>query len=460
MKKTELFQQKIKQNGTPNKRYSNRLPYISKRTNLTLRKKNLKIYQSRSGCSSPVNSSHSMDATFNPNKFTLNLERLQLIEEKLSEILEYLEAGKEVSESIKDYWNKSNDGNILELDKFFLEKRSKKAVKDSLVIESFCITLLSYLLKSSFSLSVVLPVLKQVLKYAHQNLLLLIECVLQNLTSEVFRNVWANSLSTTVRLKKWKKNTKKDNIHLIKQHTLVQISLIKRIIPNVPKSGFTPEYLELVLSKTSVKLARKSMLEILTMSLQKQFASTPTPPYLPSPSKPYTLVLDLDETLVHYNHQEGLLLRPGCRKFLKEMALYYEIVVFTAATEDYADWAINILDNDKLIRHRLYRKHTLPNEGTYIKDLNRLGRDLSKVIVVDNVAANFRLQTENGIMIRTWTGDQEDKAFDELMPVLLQIAKSEFKDLRVALASLKTQINKNLRLGLKDPLSNISLNMD
>jgi len=67
-----------------------------------------------------------------------------------------------------------------------------------------------------------------------------------------------------------------------------------------------------------------------------------TIPYLPpidtaiiSEEEVYTLVLDLDETLIHYECDDAdgdyYLIRPGAIKFLKEMALYYEIVVFTAA---------------------------------------------------------------------------------------------------------------------------------
>jgi TFIIF-interacting CTD phosphatase-like protein len=75
-------------------------------------------------------------------------------------------------------------------------------------------------------------------------------------------------------------------------------------------------------------------------------------PYLPpltekEQAKTYTLVLDLDETLAHYFEvgTEGkFLIRPGCQKFLKEMNKYYEIVIFTAAIKDYADWAINQFD--------------------------------------------------------------------------------------------------------------------
>lgn len=65
--------------------------------------------------------------------------------------------------------------------------------------------------------------------------------------------------------------------------------------------------------------------------------------------KLYTLVLDLDETLVHFeagsggnDDEEGFyMIRPGCSRFLKELSKLYEIVVFTAAMPDYADWILD-----------------------------------------------------------------------------------------------------------------------
>ena len=51
----------------------------------------------------------------------------------------------------------------------------------------------------------------------------------------------------------------------------------------------------------------------------------------------YTLVLDLDETLVHYVEEEGsayILIRPGAEQFVEELSQFYEIIVFTAATQD------------------------------------------------------------------------------------------------------------------------------
>ena len=57
--------------------------------------------------------------------------------------------------------------------------------------------------------------------------------------------------------------------------------------------------------------------------------------------------------------------------------------------------------------------------GTYLKDLSKLGREIERVIIVDNVPANFRLQKENGIVIRSWMGNKNDKELMELSKMLI-----------------------------------------
>ena len=146
--------------------------------------------------------------------------------------------------------------------------------------------------------------------------------------------------------------------------------------------------------------------------------SSPTSPFLPSYShKEYTLVLDLDETLGHFNKVE-FLLRPGASQFLKEMRKTFELVLFTAANRDYADWAMEKVDPNGYVQLRLYRQHTVDSE---IKDLERLGRDLNRVIIVDNFSKSFAKQPMNGIEINSWLGDEKDRELEKLSDFLSAI---------------------------------------
>jgi CTD small phosphatase-like protein 2 len=150
-------------------------------------------------------------------------------------------------------------------------------------------------------------------------------------------------------------------------------------------------------------------------------------------------VLDLDETLIHFVHSQEengdqeaeeaedeedndffYMVRPFCNKFLSELSKYYEIVIFTAAMQDYADWIVDGIDHRCNIKHRLYRQHCKreappQTEGEIeqgfqsVKDLRLLGRDIKKTIIIDNLRENFwSTCPDNGIEIESWYGDDLD----------------------------------------------------
>ena len=163
-------------------------------------------------------------------------------------------------------------------------------------------------------------------------------------------------------------------------------------------------------------------------------------PYLPQlkSEKKFTLVLDLDETLIHCkrkNNKGRILLRPYVKEFLEDMAEIFEIIIFTAADKIYADWVLDRLDLKNTISHRLYRCSTSVKNGMLVKDLSILGRDLSKLLIVDNKSQNFVLQPENGTEILSWYEDPMDNALRELSVFLQQIANRNGLDLRTVLKS-------------------------
>ena len=175
------------------------------------------------------------------------------------------------------------------------------------------------------------------------------------------------------------------------------------------------------------------------------------PPFLGPPSNPnkiFTLVIDLDETLVHYVEEENrayVQVRPYADYFLTEMGKYFEIVIFTAAAEDYADIVLNELDKNKAIDYKLYRKHTEQINGVFIKDLSKLGRDINKVVIVDNNKDNFSLQPENGLHICSFLGDQNDDELYLLTDDLMKIIKGNKKDVRPAVKEIDAIMKKRYK---------------
>lgn len=158
-----------------------------------------------------------------------------------------------------------------------------------------------------------------------------------------------------------------------------------------------------------------------------------------------TLVLDLDETLVHssmsiidkpdfifpvtYSDQQitvRVRRRPHLDTFITRVAELYEVVVFTASQKVYAEKVLNVLDPDrKLIRHRIYRESCVFVEGNYMKDLSVLGRDLKDTLIVDNSPQAFGFQLDNGIPIESWYDDDADQELLKLLPFLESLVHVE-----------------------------------
>ena len=186
-----------------------------------------------------------------------------------------------------------------------------------------------------------------------------------------------------------------------------------------------------------------------------------SPPYLPeiNPKLKYTLVLDIDETIIHYffTYINGMFfVRPFVYEFLNELKDYYEIVTFTAGTKDYADNILNLVDsNDNLIKYRLYRHHTTIMGCNVFKDLMRLGRDMSKIIIIDNLKDNFKLQPNNGLFIKTWTSDINDNQLFDLQKILRDIALFNVEDVRPVIEKINDYIK--ISRNMINPYSNIDI---
>lgn len=156
----------------------------------------------------------------------------------------------------------------------------------------------------------------------------------------------------------------------------------------------------------------------------------------PTTSPKKTLIFDLDETLVHcvaditqaevvipvrFPSGEtvcaGVNIRPYAKECLAAANQTFEVMVFTASQQCYADRVLDYLDpSNQLIHHRLYRDSCLPHQGLYIKDLRILAnRRLQDIVIVDNAAYSFAYQLDNGVPILPWFDDRSDRELQHLM---------------------------------------------
>jgi RNA polymerase II subunit A small phosphatase-like protein len=183
-----------------------------------------------------------------------------------------------------------------------------------------------------------------------------------------------------------------------------------------------------------------------------------------------TLVLDLDETLVHSGFdmidkpdyvvqidvsgvQRTLYVkkRPGCDRFLHEMADCFEIIVFTASLPKYADTVCDLLNQSvgrDVIAHRLFRDSCEFDVDAlcFVKNLHKLGRDIKNIVIVDNSPSAYLKNVENAIPVVSWFSDETDHTLEDLIPPLREIANAE--DARVAI--YKSSVLQRLRETLTD----------
>lgn len=165
------------------------------------------------------------------------------------------------------------------------------------------------------------------------------------------------------------------------------------------------------------------------------------------------LVLDLDETLISssqkhcFKHDISVQVtiggtpatffvrkRPHVDLFLETVAQWFEVVIFTASLSVYANAVIDKLDLKRVINRRYYRQSCTNKGGLYIKDLNTVCKDLSRVVIVDNSPIAFSFNKENGIAIPDYFGtNPEDESLLHLLPLLEQVRDAE--DVRFPLKS-------------------------
>ncbi|CAI5709038.1 unnamed protein product [Hyaloperonospora brassicae] len=174
-----------------------------------------------------------------------------------------------------------------------------------------------------------------------------------------------------------------------------------------------------------------------------------------APSERLALVLDMDECLVHSQFQNDVAQyrqserrpahvapysdsfeivlddgerarvnkRPGLDRFLEEAAKHYDVYVFTAGLEAYGKPILDALDpKGTLFAGRFFRASCRPHKGMFLKDLRVVhGRDLSRVVLVDNNPVSFLLQPSNGIPVPSFYDDEADRTLESLSKVLTSL---------------------------------------
>jgi len=166
------------------------------------------------------------------------------------------------------------------------------------------------------------------------------------------------------------------------------------------------------------------------------------PEIRPNEADKKCIVIDLDETLVHSSfkpisnadfivpveidnviHQVYVLKRPYVDEFLLRMGELFECVLFTASLAKYADPVADLLDKWDVFACRLFRESCVFHRGNYVKDLSRLGRDIHKIIIVDNSPASYVFHPDNAVPCSSWFDDMDDRELLDLIPLLEKLSQ-------------------------------------
>ena len=388
----------------------------------------------------------------------LNIEEILMTEEKLSAVISCIQNGTTCEEECFDWFNSyyhtalSNN-----IEKYFIKEEYVKIIRRAVNLNVFSL-MLCYDISYNPRLFVEFQYkLNEIMSINHM-ILILISKYLSN--KIIDHNLWVNKLEELIN----KYDPALKNALRIVKEILHYCNILIKIIPDIlnlyPNTDFMIIYNQIdnITSQLLYNIYREKIHRIINLNgsilasssfFNNNKTNTNIPvPYLENKSNNlYTLVLDLDETLIHFkanpnNEESGTIkIRPYLYQFLENIKKYYELVVFTAATQEYADPIINALEtNRKYFDYRLYRIHTIIIDNDFVKDLSKLGRDLSKTIIVDNMEQNYKLQKNNGITIRPfWGKDNEDSALIDLLEILIKIAEKNL-DVRTGLKLFKEDI--------------------
>ena len=422
----------------------------------------------------------------------INIEDLLILEEKFSDVLISVKSKNNTPNECFELLNSYQQSSVYNnFENYFNSIESKNIVHSSIMYLIYDVIICYHFSFDSPFFDTCYKYLENILEINHKTFLLLCNIISNKISSSSIDNIWVDKLRQML----------KENLIHIELNNKEYISFLmehKNINFKNPTSSDLLEikfytmkiekYLELFLNTipntNSLKVEFYSLFEnLFAISADKllhffkskiirvinQNASVAgiesisdidnnkvEVPYLKNKCpKKFSLVLDLDETLISFKLEPGdenkgtIRFRPYLDSFLQKVKEKYEIIVFTSGTKDYADPLEDAIEQEEnYFDARLYRQHTVVYGKDIVKDISRIGRPLDKICIVENMPQNYRLQKENGILIKSFYGDDiYDTALVSLGDILIKIS-NEFDDIRKGITKYKNEILNNVTSNL------------
>ena len=206
---------------------------------------------------------------------------------------------------------------------------------------------------------------------------------------EIISNIIDNSKTSTEYIKIILTQYQTENKVIGKELTILFNNISK--LPNVAINEFFCDKILHIIDKEGsiTNISKLNNIQISNNNIKEPYITTPS-------KKKYSLVIDLDETLVfvkfiNNNSNKALLhLRPYLFDFLENLSPLYELISFTTATSIYAEKILNEIETKKkYFSYKFYREHSIIKGKEIVKDISRIGRSMKKILIIDNNANNF-----------------------------------------------------------------------
>ena len=403
---------------------------------------------------------------------SVNIEDLIMIEEKFILISKcmYLRNYSLLYNICFEWWNYYFNSSLKgSLTQFFLDKNIKIIIEASNTLTLITILIIYDLSHKPQYFDSFINLIANMFSFCNKNYLLVCQSILSKIKPEYLKgNIWVDKLrEITSQLSNYESYvTQIDNntdeiysnitqliLNIQSNYQILNFNIIN-IFNNYTK--FSPDNIYRIFMSNILRINNKEG-SVLFSTLKTSY---PIGNYVikSRPIKPLTLILDLDETLISFvysNENEGISrIRPYLYYFLDLVKQYYELILFTAATREYADPILDVIEEKKgyYFSHRLYRESCTIIDNNYMKEIRRIGRDIKRTIIVDNMAQNFKMEKENGILISSfWGEDSNDRALLNLGRILINIAvemmEVSFKrDIRDVLVKYRDDILKQVTM--------------
>ena len=422
------------------------------------------------------------------NEINLNLDNLTYLEGLLNDIISALNSNNNIFDinaknecfQFLKYYKKSSLFNKFPL--FFNSNKNQLIIKSAFNLHLFIVIITYYLSSNQLMMNKLINLLRKIFYILKTNFFLIIHQI-ESLNSDLINDIHFKTCHYYLNRLGYNYINENEKVDII-NNNCISIANDSKIIINLfqvmnDKHFFDLRNLFLNISRiteqdiynyfyTSLSLDDNTINSQVLIQKEKEddkkfleniiFSyklNKVIPPFLDYKSKKkYTVVLDLEDTLLNIKLAENgklvLNLRPGLISFLSGIKPYYEIISFSKFSKSYSNTIINYIQQGrKLFDVNLYREHCALIGKKFIKDISRIGRDMKRIIMVDDLPENLERFKSNGILILPYEGEEQsnDRVLYELKKLMILFYKLGYDDIRKALNQYKDDITEKITFG-------------